>query len=630
MNTNNKFYVTTPIYYVTAKPHIGSLYSTLLADVAAKYNKLKGKKVFFLTGTDEHGQKIEQAALECGKNPKEFVDSFIDDYKRIWSKYNIDYNYFIRTTDESHIKAVQKWIIRLKEKGDIYKSLYEGYYCTPCETFINDKDNKVCSSCLRDAIYLSEESYFFKLSKYQDRLLYFYKNNPDFITPCERLNEVIKFVESGLKDLSISRSSIKWGIPFPDDEHHITYVWADALNNYITAVGYEQDDKEFNFWWPADLQVLGKDIIRFHAVYWPAFLMASDLKLPKKLLVHGWIKVNNQKMSKSFSNVVDPEELLSLYHPDEIRYYLIRYMVINHDSEFSKEYLNNRINSDLVNDLGNLINRILVLAKRNNFNIIKLINEDIDQELLKNLKDTVFSISHEMEIEYYFSRALNSLWKFINYLNSYIHKNEPWKIKDINKLNNVIYNALYGIHHIAILLYPVMPLKSKEILNSLGLDLNLDNNTDLIIKYTNNYPEYNISNELNSSIFKRYILNDKMMEENKVNNIENIVNITINDFSNVMLLVGQIVDVFDIEKSEKILGLKVDFGIYGVKQILSGIKKHFVKDDLINKQAVFVYNLEPKKILFLESHGMMLFAKNGDKLVFVSPVDKVENGSRLQ
>src|SRR3989339_2186100 len=352
--TCNKFYVTTPIYYVTARPHLGSLYSTLLADVAARYHKVAGEKVFFLTGTDEHGQKVAQAAAKAGMQPKEFTDSFIDDYKSVWKKYEIAYDYFIRTTDNQHVQAVQTWLQRLIAQGDIYKGSYKGWYCTPCESFVTEKDSQqteegkalTCPDCSRLTGEVFEECYFFKLSAYQDRLLKFYEEHPNFITPKERMAEVISFVKSGLRDLSISRTTISWGIPFPGDDAHVTYVWADALNNYITAVGYGDDARadELAKWWPADLQIMGKDIARFHAVYWPAFLMASNLAMPKKLLVHGWIKVADQKMSKSLGNAVDPMQLANDYGVDEIRYYLTRKMAITQDSEFKFDDIEQSVN----------------------------------------------------------------------------------------------------------------------------------------------------------------------------------------------------------------------------------------------------------------------------------------------
>ena len=375
--SKNKFYVTTPIYYVNAAPHLGSLYSTLLADVAARYHRLMGKKVFFLTGTDEHGQKIAESAKKVAKNPKEFVDQFIPVYENMWKMYNIEYTKFIRTTDSYHVQSVQAWLSKLIEQGDIYKGVYTGWYCTPCETFVTEKDQVAdakevtCPTCLRPCNEISEECYYFKLSAYQDRLLEFLQNNPDFITPKERANEVISFVKEGLKDLSISRTTVSWGIPFPGDSKHVTYVWADALNNYITAVGYGTDEQQLHQWWPADLQILGKDILRFHAIYWPAFLMASGLAMPKKLLVHGWIKIGEQKMSKSLGNAVDPKNLADHYGVDQIRYYLTSKMAITQDSQFSVADIEQCINSELADDLGNLLNRCSTLAEKFNYTKIQ-------------------------------------------------------------------------------------------------------------------------------------------------------------------------------------------------------------------------------------------------------------------
>jgi methionyl-tRNA synthetase len=474
---NKKFYVTTPIYYVNASPHLGTLYSTLLADVAARWNILQGEEVFLLTGTDEHGQKIAEAAGKAGKEPQEFVDSFVPAYKALWRSYNIDYTYFIRTTDRQHMRAVQLWITKLLETGDIYKSYYNGWYCVSCETFVAEKNSKTeapsCESCGRIARELTEESYFFKLSAYQDRLLAFYNEHPDFITPAERMQEVINFVQDGLHDLSISRTTVKWGIPFPGDSAHVTYVWADALNNYITAVGYADEDRcgTFEKWWPADLQVLGKDIIRFHAIYWPAFLIASELLLPKKLLVHGWIKIGEAKMSKSLGNAIDPYVLMNTYGVDPIRYYLVRHMAITHDASFSIDDLKQRSNSDLADDLGNLLNRMLTLAK--NYNITSVRGKHIwglaEQQLRQELLKAISEMQRELR-DYYFHRAYDHLWKFIHKINSYFHLKEPWKLAKIDSDDfcQVLSATCHSLHAVALLAWPLMPQSMELLLISLG------------------------------------------------------------------------------------------------------------------------------------------------------------------
>ncbi|MCK4499876.1 methionine--tRNA ligase, partial [Candidatus Babeliales bacterium] len=375
---NNKFYVTTPIYYVNANPHLGTLYSTLLADISARWNKILGKEVFFLTGLDEHGQKVGEAAEKAGKSPQEFVDAMVPKFKDVWNRYDFQFDHFVRTTDASHKAAVVALIEKLKEKGDIYKSSYVGYYCTPCETFIAphlvDKDKPECPSCGRGVHEVEEESYFFRLSAYQDRLIEFYKNNPDFAVPKERLNEVISFVESGLKDLSISRKSVKWGIPFPGDAEHTVYVWGDALTNYISAIGFGSDDNQknafFEKWWPADLHIMAKDIFRFHAVYWPAMLMSVGLALPKRELVHGYLLMDGLKMSKSLGNVIDPVMLADWYGHEQVRYYLARHMAVTQDGSITLKEIENCINADLANNLGNLLNRMITLATRNDIKTV--------------------------------------------------------------------------------------------------------------------------------------------------------------------------------------------------------------------------------------------------------------------
>lgn len=646
---SNKFYVTTPIYYVTARPHLGSLYSTLLADVLARWNKLAGKRIFFLTGTDEHGQKIAQAAEKVGKEPKAFVDSFIDAYHAMWDKYELSYNHFIRTTDSYHVKAVQNWLVTLLDKGDVYKSFYKGWYCTPCETFLTDKDALVekpdqipaCPSCNRATHVVEEETYFFKLSSYQSRLLTFYQENPDFIQPKERMNEVINFVSGGLKDLSISRTTISWGIPFPGDEKHVTYVWADALNNYITAIGYGQHERkqEFESWWPADIQVLGKDIVRFHAVYWPAFLMASGLPLPKRLLVHGWIRMDKQKMSKSLGNVVDPEDLYNAYGAEPVRYYLMRQMAITHDSDFSIEDLEQRITSDLANDLGNLLNRTVALAHSHGFVELPVITVwspkalDVRDECLNMLED-VEKYMNDCSIHL----ALARIWKFINTVNAYFHGQEPWKLakRDPEACLQVLSVTCHSLRAIATLVWPVMPRKMEELLASIGSPLNCSEHTRENLRLAtwnkgfmlHQIPALFIKPESKQTQNKPMV--DDKKQQTKIEPVCDQNAIAIEDFLKVELVVGTVEKCEPVANSTKLYAMQVNFGDRGMRQILAGLALFHKPEVLLNKQIVFVFNLKPRAMVGMQSQGMLLTTKSADGVPHpVTAPTAVPNGTRL-
>lgn len=640
MSKKNTFYVTTPIYYVTAQPHLGSLYATLLADVVARFNKLQGKDVFFLTGTDEHGQKIAQAAAQAGKEPKAFVDEFVPYYKKVWDMYGIEYNDFIRTTDEYHIKSAQEFVRSLLKKGDIYKSIYKGWYCTPCETFVTDsvddekqKENQgpACPSCNRQTVVVSEATYFFKLSAYQDKLLAFYQQNKDFITPRERFNEVISFVESGLKDLSISRTTVKWGVPFPDDAEHTIYVWVEALCNYITAIGYGQPHKMANFekWWPADVQILGKDIVRFHAVYWPALLMAAGLEMPKKLLVHGWIKVDKQKMSKSLGNVVDPVHLNAQYGAEAIRYYLLAQIPVNQDGDFSIEDVEKRITSDLANDLGNLLNRMVALAHK--YDVIEVNAPVVWSDQSINLRDesynTVEDVCAYMN-DYQFHLALACLWKFIKKVNGYFHEQEPWKIaqQNSNLFLEIISATSHSLRIIAILLLPVMPKKMEELLYSIGITCEPENNTFERLEletWNKNFLLRKVP-----TLFEKPEIK-KTDDESKSEQVEQ-PSISIDDVLKVELLVGTIQSCQEVPASEKLLHLTVDFGVKGMRIILAGIKQWYQPSDLVGKKTIFVYNLKPRKMAGMESQGMLFVTKDdAGKSQLVAVHENVPNGTRL-
>ena len=643
-----KFYVTTPIYYVTAKPHLGSLYSTLLADVLARWNKLQGKDVFFLTGTDEHGQKIAQAAEKAGKAPKDFVDSFVPDFENAWDVYDIEYTKFMRTTADYHVKGAQALVTLLIDKGYIYKSVYRGWYCTPCETFvaeITDDEKEMikgpqCPTCGRDTHIISEESYFFKLSAFTDTLLDFYKKNPEFIMPKERAHEVISFVESGLKDLSISRTTVKWGVPFPQDPLHTVYVWVEALSNYITGIGYGQPDKkdEFSRWWPADVQILGKDIIRFHAVYWPALLMAADLSLPKQLLVHGWIKVDKQKMSKSLGNVIDPIELQKKYGTDPIRYYLLRQIPINQDGDFSITDVENRIESDLANDLGNLLNRMVALAEKHDVMTVPAVAQwNVSSDKLRDESWAMIKEFYAHMNVYMFHHALACLWKFIHATNAYFHGQEPWKIAktDAVLFKEILSATCHSLHIIALLLLPVMPQKMNELLASIGIAFEPGKDT-LDDKELQSWDRHFILKKIPTLFEKpiREVIEGSLMSQSENTVVANTLEhnyITIDDVVKVELHTGTIEACVAVEGSDKLVQMTIDLGDMGKRTILAGIRKSYEPEELVGKRGLFITNLKPRKMAGMESQGMMLVAQdeNGNSRVVEFP-DSVKNGVRLR
>ncbi len=640
MSAKNTFYVTTPIYYVTAKPHLGSLYSTLIADVIARWNALCGREVFFLTGTDEHGQKIALAANQMGMQPKSFVDSFVPAYLDTWSAYNIQYSRFIRTTDTTHIKAAQKLVDQLVTQGDIYKDIYNGWYCTPCETFITGKDVSgqevpACPSCGRSTSWLSEATYFFRLSAYQEKLLELYRNNPDFVVPKERLHEVINFVESGLKDVSISRTSVEWGIPFPHDPSHTIYVWIEALANYITAIGYADTSKEreFQHWWPANLQILGKDIIRFHAVYWPALLMAAGLAIPKKLLVHGWIKVNSQKMSKSLGNVVDPIELKNMYGVDAVRYYLLRYLPISHDGDFHTADLERAIENDLANDLSNLLNRMVSLAHQHG--VSELSAPAIWNQAALDLRNECWDMVEDVDMhmqEYQFHVALARVWHTIKLVNGYFHEHQPWKLAKTERETflTVLSAVAHSLSSISYLLDPFMPTKMAELRHALGVSYSRHEN---IIEYiSNDYWHTKFILTKADYLFQRIMTEQPMQSEKKVAVIPSAdTSISIDDFKKVELVIGTVTECIVLEESDKLLKLQVDFGLKGTRQILTGLKKFYTPHDLIGKQLLFIFNLQPRKIMGYESHGMLLtVADPHGNPQLLWPSNVVVNGGLLQ
>ncbi len=645
MNEQKKsYYVTTPIYYATAKPHLGSLYSTLLADVLARWHKIKGESVFMLTGTDEHGQKIADAAQKEGLSPKAFIDHFVPAFKACWNMYEIQYDRFIRTTDHDHVVGAQEFVQKLVEKGDIYQDVYKGWYCVSCETFVPEKEGMQppCPSCGRVTTWIEEASYFFRLSAYQDALLAFYEKHPDFILPKERAAEVISFVRAGLKDLSVSRATVAWGIPFPGDEKQTIYVWVEALCNYITAVGYGNIHKQdmFTYRWPANMQVIGKDIVRFHAIFWPTFLMAADLPLPKQLLVHGWIKVNQQKMSKSLGNVVDPLLLAGTYDADAVRYFLLRYIPINQDGEFSTQAVEDAINADLAHDLGNLLNRMTSLADAHDVLSLDRITfwSPSSQDLRDACSIMIEDVSAHMR-EGMFHHALGSTWKFIKQVNAYFHHLEPWKLakSDTKKFQEVLSATASSLQVIATVLWPCMPKKMEELLANLGvmfqgpcpqldeLRLTLWQSRFLIKKGKQLFVQIEPKEVPVNQAIQPPSAQTTVVQKTEV------ADITIQDFAKIEIRVGTIIACEQVPKSDKLLRLTVDFGDCGQRQILSGIKQWYTPEDMTGKQALFMYNLISRPMMGLESHGMLLGAKDATgKIQIIIMTHYVPNGTLVK
>ena len=630
-----KFYITTPIYYVNDIPHLGHAYTTIAADVLARYYRQRGYKTFFLTGTDEHGLKIQQTAEKKGISPKELADKTHIKFKELWEVLNISYDRFIRTTDEDHINAVQHIFQKCYENGDIYLSEYESWYCVGCEEFkteteIKDNDYK-CPIHQKKCEKIKEESYFFRLSKYQDKLLELYEKHPEFIKPDYRRNEVISFVKQGLKDLSVSRKRdrVKWGIPVPFDENHTIYVWFDALTNYLTGVGYPEVNSEmFKTFWPADLHIVGKDILRFHTVYWPAFLMSAGLDIPKQVFAHGWWTVEGEKMSKTLGNVVNPFEAVKEYGVDEIRYFLLREIPFGQDGDFSKKAVIGRINSDLANDLGNLVSRTLSMINKFNKGVVECLEEGNRTELenqyeelyKKTLKD--FS-SHIEKLE--FNKALEKVWEFIDFLNKYIVKTEPWKLKKENSdyLKTVLYVLADGLLLIGYLLYPFMPKKMEQLLEYIGFEDLPDNIKPF------SYPSGSIVKKKIKPLFPRL---EEPEEDKKVSKKEEKKEekkdeyISIDDFVKLKFRVGEVLQAEKIEKSDKLLKLLVDLGDEK-RTIVSGIAQYYKPEELIGKKIIVFANLKPRKIFGIQSQGMILASKDENGLKLLTVDGDIKNGS---
>ena len=631
---NKSFYITTPIYYPSAKLHIGHAYCTTIADAMARFKRLAGYDVFFLTGSDEHGQKIQQAAEKEGVTPIEYVDKIVAGFQALWQRLHISNDDFLRTSEPRHHRVVQEFFRRAKAKGDVYKGEYTGLYCTPCESYWTElqlDEDGCCPDCHRPVQQVSEEAYFFKLSNYADKLLKHIKENPDFIRPTSRRNEMISFIERGLDDLCISRTSFDWGIPVPDDEKHVIYVWFDALTNYVTAAGFFDDPEKFKKFWPADVHLVGKEIVRFHSIIWPAILMSLDLPLPKQIYGHGWLIVDGDKMSKSKGNVVDPNLLIDEFGADAIRYFLLREIALGQDGNFSRDALIGRINADLANDLGNRLHRTLNMIGKFQNGVIEAATtkNETDEALIADAAELLAVYESGME-NMEISPVMKKLWAFIGRANKYIDETAPWALaKDEAKkaeLAAVMYNLAESLRVISVLISPFMPETAPKIWAQLGMagkiwDVRLDDVKrwggipagQHIGQAEPIFPRIEVEKEEQPAKQEKQkaAANQEKKAEKAETNAEGVI--TIDEFKKTELRVAEVVAAERVPKTDKLMKLTLTLGDE-TREVVSGIADVYTAEELVGKHVILVANLKPAKLRGIVSHGMVLAAFDGEKL----------------